>query len=115
MSAQNLSIRIYPEVLRTAAFGAISGTYSGIGTALLNPARLLYIVNNTDVLLTFSFDGINDHFVIPQQSYILLDITSNTTVVGGVFAIAQGQRIYVKGAPTLGTVYLTTFFGAGVV
>jgi hypothetical protein len=115
MSAQNLAVRIYPEVLRTLAFGAISGTYAGIGAALLNPARIIYLVNTTDVLLTFSFDGVNDHFVIPSQSYILIDVTSNMTLMGGALAVAQGQRIYVKGAPGAGTVYLSTFYGAGVV
>jgi len=114
MSAQNLAVRLYPEVLRSLAFGSISGAYAGIGTALLNPARVLYIVNTTDVLLTFSFDGVNDHFVIPSNSYLLFDVTSNMTLTGGALSIAQGQRIYVKGSPSLGTVYLSTFFGTGV-
>lgn len=112
MSGPNLAIRLLAETLRTLAFGAISGVYAGIGTALLHPARLIYIVNQTDVLLTFSFDGVNDHFVIPANSYILIDITSNMTMTGGAFALAQGTRIYVKGAPTLGSVYLTVFYGA---
>ena len=114
MSAQNLAVRLYPEVLRSLAFGSISGTYAGIGSALSNPSRILYIVNTTDVLLTFSFDGVNDHFVIPSQSYILIDITSNMSLTGGALSVSQGQRIYVKGSPSLGTVYLSTFFGTGV-
>lgn len=114
MSVTNLAVRLYPEVLRTLAFGSISGTYAGIGTSLLHPCRILYIVNTTDALLIFSFDGVNDHFVIPSQSYILIDVTSNMTLTGGAFAIAQGQRIYVKGSPGSGTVYLSVFFGAGV-
>jgi hypothetical protein len=113
MSSANLAVRLYPEVLRTLAFGSISGTYAGIGTPLLNPSRILYIVNTTDVLLTFSFDGINPHFVIPSGSYILIDITSNMTLTGGALNIAAGQRIYVEGAPTLGAVYLSTFYGSG--
>jgi hypothetical protein len=113
MATPNLAVRLYPELLRSLAYGSISGTYAGIGTALLNPSRILYIVNTTDVLLTISFDGIDDHFVIPSQSYILIDITSNMTLTGGSLTIAQGQRIYVKGAPTSGEVYLSTFYGAG--
>lgn len=112
MSGPNLAIRLLAETLRTLAFGSISGTYAGIGTALLHPARLIYIVNQTDVLLTFSFDGVNDHFVIPANSYILIDITSNMTLTGGAFALAQGTRIYVKGSPTMGAVYLSVFYGA---
>jgi len=110
--SNSLSIRFYPEVLRTLAFGSISGTYTAIGTGLLYPSRILYIVNATDVLLTFSFDGVNPHFVIPAQSYILLDVTSNMTLSSGIFNIAQGQKIYVEGAPTLGAVYLSSFYGS---
>jgi len=113
MAAENLAVRLYPEVLRSLAFGAISGSYAGIGTGLLNPARIVHLINDTDVLLTYSFDGINDHFVIPFQSFLLLDVTSNMTAVGGSFSIAQGQRIYVKGSPTSGAVYLSAFFGIG--
>lgn len=114
MSAQNLAVRIYPEALRSLAFGSISGTYAGIGSALSNPSRILYMVNVTDVLLTYSFDGVADHFVIPSQSFLVLDISSNMSLPGGALTVAQGQRIYVKGAPTLGTTYLSTFYGTGV-
>jgi hypothetical protein len=114
MAAQNLAVRIYPEVLRTLAFGAITGAYAGIGSAFLNPVRIMYILNTTDALLTFSFDGVNDHFVIPTNSYLLFDVTSNMTLTGGALSVAQGQRIYVKGVPTLGAVYLSAFFGTGV-
>jgi len=115
MSSANLAVRLYPEPLRTLAYSAISGTYTGIGTALTNPSRILYIVNATDVLLTFSFDGLTAHFVIPSQSYILIDITANQAAASGALNIAQGQRIYVEGAPTLGAVYLSTFFGQGAI
>ena len=111
MASPNLAVRLLAETLRSLAFGSISGTYAGIGAGLANPCRMFYLVNSTDVLLTFSFDGVNDHFVIPPGSYLLLDITTNNTAVGGSFTISQGQRIYVKGAPTLGAVYLSAFFG----
>lgn len=106
-----LAVRMYPEVLRTLAFGSISGTYAGIGAAFLNPIRIMHVTNTTDVLLTFSFDGVNDHFVVPAGSFLLLDVTTNKSQNGGSLCISQGDRIYVKGAPTSGSVYLATFFG----
>jgi hypothetical protein len=114
MSAQNLAVRVYPEILRSLAFGSISGAYTGIGSAFLNPIRIMYILNTTDVLLTFSFDGVNPHFVIPSNSYLLFDITSNMTYTGGALSVAQGQRIYVEGSPSLGAVYLSAFYATGV-
>lgn len=112
MASANLSVRLYPETIRSLAFGSISGTYTGIGTAFANPSRLLYIVNNTDVLLTFSFDGINDHFVIFNGGFLLLDVTTNRSEAGGALNISQGTRIYVKGSPTMNSVYVSTFYGS---
>jgi len=114
MAAQNLAMRLYPETLRTLAYTSISVAYAGIGSALANPSRILYIVNTTDVLLTYSFDGVNDHFVIPSQAFVILDVSSNMSLPGGSMTIAQGQRIYVKGAPSLGSTYMSTFYGQGV-
>lgn len=108
----NLAVRLYPETLRTLAFGSISAVYTGIGSALDNPCRIFYLLNATDVLLTFSFDGVNDHLVLPSGGFILLDVTSNMSLTGGSLSISQGQRIYVKGSPTSGSVYLSVFYGS---
>jgi len=107
----NLSQQIFPETLRTLAAGSISSSYAGVGTPLKYPGRIYYLVNQTDVLLTFSWDGINDHFVVPAGSYILIDVTSNKTTNGGSFAIEELTRTYVKGSPTTGSVYLASFYG----
>ena len=72
------------------------------------------IQNLTDENLMFSFDGIDDNFPLPANGYILLDVTANKTRDEGFF-LAEGERLYVKqitGAPTLGSVYFTTFYGA---
>jgi hypothetical protein len=108
----NLAVRLLCETLRTLAFGSVSGTYARLGTPFLNPARLMYIVNTTDVLLTFSLDGVNDHFVVASNAYLIVDVTTNRSDTGGALAISQGQQIYVKGSPSLGSVYLSVFYGA---
>lgn len=108
----SLAIRLLPETIRTLAFGAIGAGYTAIGTAFLNPSRILYIVNNTNVLLTFSLDSVNDQFVIPATTSIVLDLTSNKSIVGGVAAVSAGTIIYTKGAPSSGSVYVTTWYGA---
>jgi hypothetical protein len=108
----NLALQIYPEALRSLAFGSIGIGYMGIGTALLNPAHVYYLVNTTDALLVFSWDGVTDHFVIPAGSYILIDVTTNRTETGGAFMVSKGTRTYVRGAPSMGVVYLSSFYGA---
>jgi hypothetical protein len=117
MANPNLSVRIYPETLRfaSAAFIADSGGLARIGGPLEYPCRLLYIVNNTDVLLTFSVDGVNAHWVIFAGGFLLLDVTSNRTETGGAFALAEGTSIYVEGEPTTGDVYVSSFYGSNTI
>ena len=114
MSSQNLAVRLACEPLRSLAFGSISGTYAGIGTSISNPARQFILNNNTDVLLTFSLDGVTDHFVLAANSQLISDIMSNISLTGGAWNMAQGTRLYVKGSPTTGAVYFSVFYGAGV-
>jgi len=107
----NLAIQIWPEPLRSLAYSSISATYAGIGTATSYPTRIYWIQNNTDVILTFSLDGVNDHFVLPDDAFFLLDADANKTNVGGIASIPAGTRTYVKGSPTTGSVDLTVFYG----
>lgn len=109
-----LGIKLLPETLRSIGFAAIGAGYTGIGPAFAHPIRIIHITNTTNELLVFSFDGINDHFVVPGDFFLLLDVTSNATVMAGQFSIGQGTRIYVKhpgAAPTVGSVYLAVFYG----
>lgn len=112
--ATSLAIRLEPEDMRSLAFGSITSSYMGIGTAFTKPIRIFLVQNLTDVLMIFSFDGANDHFPLPSNGYMLLDISANKTREQGYY-IAEGTRVYVKDngdSPTMGSVYITTFYGA---
>lgn len=112
----SLDIRMKLDPVRSLAFGAIrdaAGAFIGIGTSLDNPARLILIQNLTDQTLMFSFDGIDDHFPLVRKSGLFEDIAANKTISTGFF-LAEGERLYVRYidvAPTVGAVYLTTFYG----
>jgi len=108
----SLSIRFVPDTLRSLAFGSIGAAYMGIGTAFDKPMRIIFIQNLTDAELMFSFDGVDDHFALPDNGFLLLDVSANKTNERGFF-VAEGQRIYVKeiGSPSTGTVYLSAFYG----
>jgi len=103
-----------PETVRQLAFGSIGGAYMGIGTAMSRPIRIFLLQNLTDANLMFSFDGVKDHLPLPNNGYILIDITANKTREQGYY-LAEGTRLYVKeisASPSSGSVYLTTFYGA---
>lgn len=102
--------QIYPEALRTLAFGAISGAYAAIGTPTTNPTRIYWLQNDTNATLTFSWDGVTDMFVLPAFTFVLLDCTTNRSDKAGYAAVPANTTTYVKGAPGSGSVYLTVFY-----
>lgn len=108
-----IGVSFKAENLRTIAFGSISGTYAAIGSSFSNPITMIYIVNNTDVLLTFTYNNSVDQWVIPATTSIVLDISTNKSSHANIQALPTGTTIYVKGAPTLGTVYLSAFYANG--
>jgi hypothetical protein len=111
----NLSIRALPEPVRSTAFGSITGTYTGIGAPFDNPVHWFMVQNLTDAPVMISWDGINDHFPLPANGYVIMDVATNKTLTGGTFMVAQGTRFYVRSLtvtdPTLGSVYLSIFYG----
>jgi len=107
------AIRVLYEPLRSLAFGSISGTYAGVGAAFAHPVRMLKITNTSDVTITISFDGIVDHDIVPAYSAWIHDYASNSELPAGSLDQAQGTRVYVKGAPSLGTIYVTVI-GASI-
>ena len=113
MAQSTLSVRMIAEPIRTLAFGSIDPAYMGIGTALENPSRLLFIQNLTNATLMFSFDGIDDHVILPANSNFVFDVTTNQAQTLGTY-FSAGTRVYVKevGLPSSGAVYVSTFYGA---
>ena len=109
----SLAIRFVPEPIKTLAAGSIGASYMGIGTAFDNPVRILFVQNLTDAGLMFSFDGIDDHFALPSNGFLLLDISANKTTERGFF-LGEGQRLYVKeiATPATGDVYVSGFYGS---
>lgn len=110
--ARGLSIKMRAEACRSLAFGSIGAAYAGIGTVLANPARMIFLQNLTDATVWISLDGVNDHFPLLNQGYLLLDVSSNKTQDTGFF-LAEGDRLYCKrlDTPTSGSVYFTSFYG----
>ena len=109
----SISIRALFETLRILPFGSIQNlAYTAIGSPFANPARQIYIQNTTNGLLCFSIDGVNDHFVVPAQGFLLVDTTSNKTIDQGFF-FAQNLTMYVRyiSAPTSGSVYVSVVHG----
>jgi hypothetical protein len=108
------TLELRAEAIRTVAFGAVGVGYTAIGTSMQRPMRLLNVQNVTNAVLMFSFDGVIDHFSLPANSFLLLDICTNDVGESGFF-ISKGTLMHVKqiGVPTSGSVYVSTFYARG--
>ncbi len=101
------------DLLRTLPFGSISGTYTTLGSAFGHPMRMVCIVNDTDENLFFGFDGVNDNLIVPKNGFKLFDLSTNKEENNTFFAFSNGTQFYVKGSPSMGSVYLEAVYGQG--
>jgi hypothetical protein len=114
MSAPSKVFRAEP--IRTLTAAGIGAGYAPLGTPLDDLTRLILFQNHTDAAVFFSFDSVNDHIVVPQNGFVLLDLNSNKDSTSEVLGwyIQRGTQLYVKdvsAATTTGSVYVSSFYG----
>lgn len=109
MTNFNFNTRLLPEVLRSIDSSTFTGSYQAIGTVLANPSRLVKFTNVSTKSVSISWDGSNDHEILPAGSFVLLDIATNKEEMSSCY-IAAGTQFYVKGAAGTGLVYLSTYY-----
>jgi len=103
--------RIAWETLRsldTASAPFSTGVYTALGVPLAHPSYILKLVNNSNILVTISIDGVNDVDVAPSNSFWLYDESEGNQSYP---AMPQGTQIYIKsgtGAAGVGLVYLVS-------
>jgi len=107
--------RVKFENVRSLAYTSITTSLVAVGTPFDNPVRLICIDNFTDASLFVSFDGINDHTVVAAISGRVFDYATNR--VGPEDRLEQPVNVQVfvrrqAGAPTNGSVYVTTMYAS---
>lgn len=103
--------RITWEVLRTLDTSTMvsATTYYNVGTPLVHASYKLKMVNNSNVLVTVSIDGINDYDVNPAGSFWLYDSTQAQISTSNSPAIPAGTQFSCKSAAAgIGLIYLVT-------
>jgi|SRR5271157_849218 len=108
---------IVADVIRTLAFGGISGSYAVVGTPVSHNWRMFRITNNTNGDLLFSLDGTNDNFFVPASSFVLYDISTNAPPISESdnFQLGRNTQFYVKQStvPTAGAVWIEGIYAKG--
>ncbi len=103
--------RVAWEILRTldSSTMADGGTFYNAGGPLLFPSFKLKLVNNSNVLVTISIDGVNEYDVAPANSFWLYDETQASISNSNNPAIPAGTQISCKSAaPGVGSIYLVS-------
>ncbi len=104
--------KVLPIPLSSVDSAAFAGAYlllSGAG-GVTNPCIMLHIANNSNVPVTISYDGVNDHDFLLPNSDRELNFQSNANSQNWAASLAQGTKVYVKGAAGVGLVYLSGFY-----
>jgi hypothetical protein len=101
------------DVLRTLAFGSITGSFVAVGTPFSFQARIICFTNTTNHDVIFSMDGTTDQLIVPAGSFKLFDVTTNHRPVNqDDFCFANGTQWYVRytAAPGSGAVYIEVVY-----
>ncbi len=100
--------RLAWETLRSLNSASLAGSYVALGTPLAFPAYIIKMVNNSNVIVTVSIDGVTDIDVCPANSFWLYDEDEGNQEH---IALPAGTQIYVKKATDavgVGLIYLVT-------
>jgi len=98
--------RITWEALRSIDSATFTGSYQALGTPLVHPSVILKMVNNSNVLVTISLDGVTDVDVCPANSFWLYD--EDAAGAPAPEAVSADTQVYVKGSAGVGSVYLVS-------
>jgi len=109
MAFQNKVLPIPLTSIDSATFTGAYQLLSGAG-GLTNPAIMLHIANNSNVGVTISYDGSHDHDFLIAGQQRELEFQTNRSPQNYVSVLAQGTKVYVKGAAGAGLVYLSGWY-----
>lgn len=105
------------DAYRTVAFGSITNSFTAVGAPTAHQWSLFDIVNNTDGDMIFSVDGTTNNLFVPANSFVLYDLSANSSPVNvnGALLLQVGTQFYVKysTAPTKGAVYVEGTYAQG--
>jgi len=100
-----------PLELATTNSAAFDGTYKVLTTGLAHQCNILRITNGCKLPITVSFDGgITDHEWIWPETSLQLNAQTNSMPTNQVALIAKGTAISVKGAASVGLIYLSGYY-----
>lgn len=104
--------KVLPIPLTSIDSATFTGAYQLLSGAagITNPAIMLQLINNSNIGVTVSYDGVADHDFVRAASDRQLNFQSNASPQNFGASLAQGTKIYVKAAAGAGLVFLSGFY-----
>lgn len=91
----------------SAGLGAYQAMNAG---GLPQACFLIKIVNDSNTDAIFSFDGVNDHDVVPATATDMYPFQSNAQPKSYVALMKKGTVFYIRGAAGVGNIYLVGYY-----
>ncbi len=108
MGSQSTVIAYSP--LQSVNSSTFTGSYIPLGIPTPTTSRIFKIVNNSNVLITVSTDGVTDMDILPANSFSLYDLGSNRGNPSADTSLAKHTQFYIKASAGTGFVYLVVLF-----
>ncbi len=109
MSVKN---SVSPITLTSFDSANLTANYQLLTGAMGIPHPLFYlkIINSSTLVVTVSYDGVNDHDVIFGQTTQSINFQTNNQPTNQNALLPQGTKVYVKGNAGVGLIYLSGWF-----
>ncbi len=102
---------IQSATLATFNSASLTASYQAVNSSGLPAGCLLVrIVNAATTAITISYDGTTDHEFVGANSFVQLDLQSNSQPNGFVANMKKGTVIYVKGTAGVGTIGVSAYY-----
>ena len=104
-----LSTTIKYDALRSIDSATFTGSYLSVGTPTVHGTRIFKIVNQSNVDVIVSLDGVVDMDIIPAKTFTLYDVGTNKSLPVPLLELAPTQ-FFVKGSAGSGLVYIVCLY-----
>lgn len=103
---------VQPIKLASIDSSTFTGTYQQLtnGGGIEQPVFYFKIVNNSNVDVTVSYDGTNDHDFVPKNTVTPINLQTNNLPNNHVALLQKFINVYVKGGAGAGKVYLSGWY-----
>lgn len=100
--------RLDPVIMQTFNCAGLTGSYQLVSAGGFdNDLAILKMYNSSTEEVDISYNGTDDHDIIPPGGTFILDITSNKE--GQRIAWPKGRETFVKGTASAGLLYITGY------